>query len=168
MLVVLGLCTGLVVHTTIVASGLAVVLAASATALIVLKFIGSAYLAFLAWQAFHAPAANAPAPDARLVEPFHMYVRGIAMNLANPKVILFFLAFLPQFVQPGLGPVALQLSWFGFMFILATLVAFGTIATLAGTIGQKFLRSEGNQRILNRAAAIVLAGLAIHLALFTA
>lgn len=186
MLVVLGLCTGLVVHTALVASGLAVVFAASASAFIALKLIGFAYLLFLAWQAFHVTdarndekaasarqGADASASDVASASiptpvPLQMYIRGIIMNLTNPKVILFFLAFLPQFVQSGKGPVALQLCWFGFIFILATLLAFSTIACLAGTIGQRFLHSERAQRMLNRLAGTVFAGLAMHLALSTA
>lgn len=89
------------------------------------------------------------------------------MNLTNPKVILFFLAFLPQFVQSDRGPVALQLCWFGFIFMLATLLAFGLIAWFAGTIGRQLLQSRGARRMLNRAAGTVFAGLAVHLALFT-
>ena len=170
MLVVLGLCTGLVAHTALVASGLAVVFAASASAFVVLKLIGSAYLLFLAWQAFHVTdarndekaasaghradtfASDVAATGVPTPMPLQMYIRGIIMNLTNPKVILFFLAFLPQFVQIGKGPVALQLCWFGFIFILATLLAFGTIACLAGTIGQRFLHSGRAQRMLNRLA----------------
>ncbi len=119
MCVVLGLCTGLIVHTLAVALGLAAIFAASATAFVVLKFVGSGYLVYLAWQAFRAPVdedfSETTQPNNGLIS---MYARGIIMNLTNPKVIFFFLAFLPQFVDANRGSVALQISWFGFTFIL--------------------------------------------------
>ena len=105
--VVAGLMLGVMVHTLAVALGLAAVFAASATAFTVLKLLGAAYLLYLAWGAWRAPAmlvasdAGAPAhppPWPRLM------ARGVVMNLTNPKVVLFFLALLPQFVQPGQGP----------------------------------------------------------------
>ena len=100
LLVVLGLCTGLVVHTLAVALGLAAVFAASEMAFVLLKFAGAAYLAYLAWQAWRAPVSDQPAGQALSLNGRQLYGRGILMNLTNPKVVLFFLAFLPQFVEP--------------------------------------------------------------------
>jgi threonine/homoserine/homoserine lactone efflux protein len=164
LLVVLGLCTGLVGHTLAVAFGLAAVFAASAAAFTVLKYAGAAYLAWLAWGAWRAPAGVAAAAG-RPPEPAgRLYLRGVVMNLTNPQVVLFFLAFLPQFVQPEAGPVVLQLAWFGGLFIVATLVVFGAIAWFAGYFGERLRRSERGQRVLNRASAVVFAGLAVRLA----
>lgn len=164
MLVVLGLCAGLVVHTTAVALGLAAVFAASQTAFVVLKFAGAAYLAYLAWQAFRAPVADGSAPAAPALQPRQLFVRGLVMNLSNPKVVFFFLAFLPQFVDPARGPVALQLGQLGLVFILATLLTFGAISYWAATLGQRLRRSVRAQRWMNRVAATVFAGLALRLA----
>jgi threonine/homoserine/homoserine lactone efflux protein len=165
LLVVLGLCTGLVGHTAAVTLGLAAVFAASAAAFTALKLAGAGYLAYLAWQAYRAPAggaaASARAPDSAA----RLYGRGIVMNLTNPKVALFFLAFLPQFVDPRLGRVALQLAWFGFLFIVATVICFGAIAWFAGWLGDRLRRSAPVQRALNRASALVFAGLALRLAM---
>ena len=164
MLVVLGLCTGLLGHTAAVTLGLAAVFATSAVAFTVLKFVGAGYLLYLAWKAWGAPvdtsvgADNGSANSAR-----KLYARGIVMNLTNPKVALFFLAFLPQFVDPKRGPVALQLCWFGLVFIVATLVAFGSITWLAAFFSRRLRESERAQRLLNRSAATVFAGLAVHL-----
>lgn len=163
ILVVLGLCTGLLVHTIAVTLGLAALFAASATAFTGLKFAGAGYLAYLAWQAFRAPAGMEREEERTAGSAWHLYVRGIVMNLTNPKVVLFFLAFLPQFVSPEAGRVGIQLAWFGLLFIVATMIAFGAIAFLAGYFGEKLRRSERAQRYLNRMAAIVFGGLALKL-----
>ena len=165
MFVVLGLCSGLVVHTAAVALGLAAVFAASASAFTILKFAGAAYLAFLAWQAFRAPVSDNTTPEFKSPSFARMYVRGIVMNLTNPKVVIFFLAFLPQFVRANEGGVGLQVLWLGFLFILATLVAFGIITYFAASLGLVFRRSTRAQRVLNWIAGGVFLGLAARLAL---
>jgi threonine/homoserine/homoserine lactone efflux protein len=165
MLVVLGLCAGLVVHTTAIALGLAAVFAASATAFVVLKLAGAAYLAYLAWQAFGAPVADSDAAPAPALQPRQLLLRGLLMNLSNPKVVFFFLAFLPQFVDATRGAVALQLAQLGAIFMLATLLSFGAISYFAATVGQRLRGSAKAQAWLNRVAATVFAGLALRLAL---
>jgi len=165
LFVVLGLCTGLLFHTAAVSLGLAAVFAASAAAFVVFKFAGAAYLAFLAWQAYRAPVGDAVRTDSVPLPLSRLYLRGILMNASNPKVVLFFLAFLPQFVDPKLGSVALQLAWFGFVFIIATLLVFGAITYLAGWFGQFLRGSARAQRLMNRTTALVFSGLALRLAL---
>ena len=162
-LVVLGLCTGLLVHTGAVAFGLAALFAASAVAFTVLKFAGAGYLAYLAWKVWRGDGNVSEDARAEMGSHWRLYIRGIVMNLTNPKVVLFFLALLPQFVQPRVGPVAVQLCWFGFLFILATLLAFLSIAYAAGYFGEKLRRSQKAQRFLNRTTAVVFAGLAARL-----
>jgi len=163
--VVLGLCTGLLGHTAAVALGLAAVLAASATAFTVLKLAGAAYLLYLAWGAWRAPVGTMGGETLAPLQPGRMYLRGVLMNLSNPKVAIFFLAFLPQFVQPGAGPVAVQVAWLGLLFILATLLVFGGFAWFASLIGGWLRGSARAQQVLNRLAAVVFAGLALRLAL---
>ncbi len=166
MWVVLGLCAGLVVHTTAIALGLAAVFAASETAFVLLKFAGAAYLAYLAWQAFSAPVSVGH--SGAQVQPLRarqLVLRGLLMNLSNPKVVFFFLAFLPQFVAPERGPVAWQLAQLGALFIAATLLTFGAISYFAATAGQRLRSSAKAQRWMNRVAATVFAGLALRLAL---
>lgn len=164
MLVVLGLCAGLVVHTTAIALGLAAVFAASESAFVVLKFAGAAYLAYLAWQAFNAPVSDSSGAQAPTLRPLQLALRGLIMNLTNPKVVFFFLAFLPQFVDPTRGSVALQLGQLGALFIVATLVTFGAVSYFAATLGQKLRGSAKAQQWMNRAAGTVFAGLALRLA----
>ena len=174
MAVVVGLCAGLVVHTAAVALGLAALFAASAEAFTVLKYLGAAYLAWLAWQSLRprpeamqnaADPDRAPRPSERpAASAWRMVGRGMVMNLTNPKVLIFFLAFLPQFANPALGSVAPQIMLLGVVFMLATLLVFGTIAVFSGTFGTLLLRSARAQRWLNRAAGVVFLGLAVRLA----
>ncbi|NDI86928.1 LysE family translocator [Undibacterium crateris] len=164
MLVVLGLCTGLVVHTTAIAMGLAAVFAASAMAFTVMKLIGAAYLLYLAYGAYRAPVSTADQQRPPALSGRQLYLRGIVMNLTNPKVVLFFLAFLPQFVSAERGAIAPQFFQLGGIFILATLLAFGSIAWFAASAGQRLRSSASAQRWLNRSAALVFAGLAAKLA----
>lgn len=163
--VVLGLCVGLVVHTTAVALGLAAIFATSATAFKLLKIGGAGYLAYLAWRAFCAPANDISGDHLRRTEMGRLFLRGMLMNLTNPKIAFFFLALLPQFVQADRGSIALQLLSLGFIFIIATLIAFGTITFFAAMLSNRLKRSPEAQRWLNFFTATVLLGLAARLAL---
>jgi threonine/homoserine/homoserine lactone efflux protein len=165
MLLVLGLCSGLVIHTAAVVLGLAAVFAASAVAFGVVKWIGAGYLLFLAWQALRSSDEPHVTASGISPRPATLYFRGVAMNLTNPKVVLFFLGFLPQFVQAGHGPVALQLAWFGGLFMLAALLAFGLINYFAAFLGRYLRRSAHAHKYLNRIAALVFSGIALRLAL---
>jgi threonine/homoserine/homoserine lactone efflux protein len=164
LIVTLGLCTGLIVHTTAVALGVAVIFQASALAFTLFKLFGAGYLLYLAWQAFRASAKKIQATGNGELGGGRLYRRGIIMNVTNPKVSIFFLAFLPQFADPSRGPMTLQLLLLGVVFILATILVFGSIALLAGTLGEWLNRSEKTQRIMNRMAGTVFVGLALKLA----
>lgn len=163
--VTLGLCTGLVGHTAAVVLGLAALLAASPQALFLLRVCGAAYLLWLAWQAFRTTVAENGAATGDHPGGWHLYRRGILMNISNPKVSIFFLAFLPQFVQPGRGPAAAQLALLGGLFIAATLLVFGGIALLAGLLRELFARFPAVQTTLHRAAGGLFVALALKLVL---
>lgn len=166
VVVTLGLCTGLIVHTAAVALGVAVIFQTSALAFTGLKIVGALYLLYLAWGAFRARpealgtgAAEAPGEWGRL------YRRGILMNITNPKVAIFFLAFLPQFTDPARGSVTAQMFALGGLFILSALAAFSTIAFAAGGISRWLRASDRGQVLLNRVAGLVFVGLAVKLAM---
>lgn len=161
LLVTLGLCTGLLGHTAAVALGLAAVVATSSWALGALKVAGASYLLYLAWGAWHACATTGP--QATALSPWRMYARGVVMNLSNPKVALFFLAFLPQFVRPQAGPAGWQVVWLGALFGAATLLVFGGLAWFASHWGERWRHSALAQRRLNRLSALVFVGLATRL-----
>lgn len=162
--VVLGLCTGLMLHTLAIALGLAAVFAASATAFTVLKLLGAAYLAYLAYQVLRAPVGPLAQQAQTAMSPLKMFGRGVVMNLSNPKVVFFFLALLPQFVSPTQGAVAGQIAQLGAIFIGATLISFGSITFFAGAVSRVLKRSTAAQRGLNWLAGAVFIGLALRLA----
>lgn len=163
LLVVLGLCTGLVFHTAVVALGLAALLRASPNALLLVKLVGAAYLLYLAWMSWrHArDAAHARKPVA--LRPVQLYRRGVIMNATNPKVALFFLAFLPQFVDPGFGPVTRQILLLGGVFALSTILVFGGIALLAGRYAERLNASDQRRAWLNRGISLLFLFLAVNL-----
>ena len=164
LLVTFGLATGLLVHTAAVALGVAAVFESSALAFELLKYAGAAYLLYLAWGAFRA-GAGALSDGATLAPgAARLYRRGIVMNVTNPKVAIFFLAFLPQFADPDRAPVPLQVLLFGVVFIACASVVFASIAWGAGRLGGWLRRSPGVQVLMNRLAGAVFVVLALRLA----
>lgn len=161
--ITLGLCTGLVFHTAAVALGIAAIFQQSALAFNVLKAVGALYLLYLAWQAFKAGSSEIDLRNARSMSISKLYRRGIVMNVTNPKVSIFFLAFLPQFASLDRGPLMPQIVILGLVFIVVALVIFSLIAMLAGFIGEFMTRSQKVQRIMNKIAGTVFVGLAVKL-----
>lgn len=160
--VVLGLCSGLVVHTTAVVIGVATLIQQSPLAFNLLKFAGAAYLLWLAWGAWRAPVGEAGPAEVPSASPLRLWLRGVVMNLTNPKVLIFFLALFPQFLDSA-APATPQLMVMGATFIGATLLVFGAIAWMAGTARDRLTR-PAVQRWLNRGAAGVFTALALRLA----
>jgi threonine/homoserine/homoserine lactone efflux protein len=163
LVVVFGLCTGLLVHTAAVAFGVAVIFQASTLAFTLLKVIGAVYLVYLAWQIFRASPEQIRLQSDQQKSLWTLYRRGIIMNITNPKVSIFFLAFLPQFADPARGPISLQMVALGGVFIIATILVFGSIALLGGAMGEWLNRSERAQRVMNWTAGTIFIGLALKL-----
>lgn len=162
LMVTFGLCTGLVIHTTAVALGIALLFKTS-WAFTSLKLAGSAYLLYLAYQAFKAGASEISGAEIKDISLLKFYGRGIILNITNPKIAIFFLAFLPQFADPSRGSMALQLLILGGIFIASTLLVFGLIACGAGFLSQWLRRSGTGQVIMSRIAGTVYLGLAFRL-----
>jgi threonine/homoserine/homoserine lactone efflux protein len=163
LVVMLGLCTGLLVHTGAVAFGVAVIFQASEFAFTLLKVIGAVYLLYLAWLTIRATPERIHMNGTTPKNLATLYRRGIIMNITNPKVSIFFLAFLPQFADPERGPISLQMVALGGIFILSTILIFGSIALIGGAFGDFLNRSERIQRVMNWAAGTVFVGLALKL-----
>ena len=159
----LGLCTGLVGHTLLVSSGVAIIFKASPMAFTSMKLAGGAYLLYLAFLALRASAAKLNPSENDEASLYQLYRRGIIMNMTNPKVSIFFLSFLPQFADPERGSVMLQIVTLGFVFIISALLFFGMISLFAGFLGEHLQRSPKTQNIMNRIAATVYVTLAVKL-----
>jgi len=165
ILVTLGLCTGLLVHIAAVALGVAAIFKTSAIAFTVLKVAGAAYLLYLAWQAFRAGTAKIATSNEKPIGGISLYSRGILMNVTNPKVAIFFLAFLPQFADPSRGPIPVQIIALGAIFMATAFAIFSLISWAASRIGDWLKKSERAQVGINRLAGTVFVLLACRLAL---
>jgi len=161
----LGIGAGSLVHTAFAALGLAALLMASSLAFEAIRWGGAAYLLWIAWQTWRQGDL---APNARDVAPaglWRVFAQGALINVLNPKVALFFLAFLPQFVDPAGGNVALKLIVLGMIFNFNGTIINALVGALAGTAGQFLARNAGWWRWQNRVTAGILAALAARLAL---
>ena len=158
---VLGLHTASIIHVTAAATGLSAVLLASATAFQVVKLAGAAYLVVLGvnkllGRGAHERVGLAPASLRRI------YGQGFVVNLLNPKTALFFVAFLPQFVKPERGPVAVQVCVLGLLFISLGLLSDSAYAVVAGTLAPRLRRPRpGTVSRPERATGLVYIGLGI-------
>ena len=161
--ITLGLCTGLIVHTSAVVFGVATLFSANSMAFIVLKSIGVVYLLYLAWQSFYAQPNEINQTVKKQISFLSLYRNGIIMNLTNPKVVMFFLAFFPQFTYPENGEISMQLSVLGGLFIASALLVFSSIAFLSGTLRKYLIRTPKIQSVGNKLASIVFIALAINL-----
>ncbi len=161
----LGCALGCFTHTLWATLGLSAVLLASPNAFFAFKLAGAAYLTWLGIQALRSGGVGAPAGAPRTQAlPWWRYVaRGFIANAINPKVALFFMAFLPQFVRPDSGPIGAQMVVLGLVFALQTIAVFGTIAFAAGSIGQLLARRPRLGVWLDRLAGMIFVSLAIHL-----
>ena len=161
--VMTGLCTGLLFHTGAVALGIAVILKTSVVAFSLLKFVGAGYMLYLAWGILRHNPQKISLQGNQVTSLGMLYRRGIFMNVTNPKVSIFFLAFLPQFAEPHRGSISLQIIALGGIFILATVLVFGTVALIGGALGHWLNRSSRAQKIMNLLAGTVFVGLAFKL-----
>ena len=160
-----GMCSGISIHTIAAALGISAMFYSSAVALTVVKYAGAAYLLFLAWRALRERAATLGDPGAEPRGAFVLFKRGFIMNLLNPKVALFFLAFLPQFVSPQSDRVALEIVFLGLLFMVQGVVIFTLIALLSGYVGDYLTRKPKVSRLFAWLSAGIFASLGFRLAL---
>lgn len=139
-----GLCTGLIAHTTAVSLGISVLLMSSPVAFTVLKIAGAMYLFYLGIRAFISRHQNHFSLNVESVDRGKLYRKGILMNILNPKVILFFLAFFPQFINSGAENPIPQMLLLGLIFMIQAFLIFSTVAVLADRLSRRLMQ---NQRI---------------------
>jgi threonine/homoserine/homoserine lactone efflux protein len=175
--IICGLCTGILVQTGLLVVGVSALIAASPTAFFVIQCLGAAYLLYLAYKSFQVRAGvvalderreNGQSPtDERcvgVVSARRLYLRGIIMNLTNPKAILFALSFIPPAVKMD-SPLStsVQMVILGSEFVVATFIVFGTVALLAGAVKMFMLNSPKANRNLNWFSGAVFLFMAVAL-----
>lgn len=161
--IALGCALGCFTHTLWATLGLSAILLASPNAFLALKLAGAAYLVWLGLQALQSQGGNAAGITTNAPAWYRYVMRGFIANAINPKVALFFLAFLPQFVQPADGPLELQMLALGGAFALQTVLVFGAIALASGSIGTLIAQRPDFGQWLDRLAGMIFIGLAAHL-----
>ena len=160
--ITIGLCTGLIGHTILVAIGVSVIFQTSALAFNGLKIVGACYLAYLGWLSLKSKELTITSNEADSINRSY-YITGIVMNLTNPKVALFFLVFLPQFINPINGSVTIQIFVLGLLFILSALCVFSSIAFLGSFLENYLNKSSTINKNINKLAALVYFALAVNL-----
>jgi len=163
----LGCALGCITHTLLAALGVSALIAASPTAFGLLKMAGGAYLVYLGWQAIRSQGSslnsdNGKQPDTPLAVHFR---KGLIANAINPKVVLFFLAFLPQFVNPAQGHSGWQTAILGLIFTTQAALLFGSLGYFAGAIGSWLKRRPRAGLWLDRIAGSIFIALGLRLIL---
>ncbi|WP_369903238.1 LysE family translocator [Bacillus manliponensis] len=161
----LGLCTGITVHTLAAALGISAIFYHSTTAFQIVKYAGAIYLLYLAWQAFKERKEGIGEQASVTLNYSALYKKGIFMNILNPKVSLFFLAFLPQFVTPSAGQVPMQMIILGILFMMQAIVIFTIVSFLAGAIANKLLKKPKVATYINWSKIVLFTCLGLRLAL---
>lgn len=161
----LGFATGCIFHTILAAVGIAALIRSSELAFDIVRYAGAAYLVWIGIQALrHRSSFSVEASgDRRTLST--IYKQSVLGNMLNPKVTLFFLAFLPQFVDTGAGRLGLQMGLLGVIFMLQTIVIFGAVALFAGWIGGWMRRKPVIGERLNVFAGLTFIGLGVRVAL---
>ena len=160
----LGAMSGIVVHTTLVAVGLSALIVASPQAFLALKIAGAGYLVWLAFQA--VVNGSAFSPDTRPRAPRSLvrnWATGLGINLLNPKIILFFMTFLPQFVSAGDPHAPAKLFFLGLMFIVLSLPVTAPMVIAADRFAGLLKKSRRVTRVIDWLFACVFSAFALKI-----
>lgn len=162
----LGIFSGCLVHISFALFGISIILQRSATAFLFIKYLGAAYLVYLGIIAlFQGKNSRELGSGLKKERLSRLYLQSVMTNVLNPKVALFFLAFLPQFVHPHPGRLAWEILGLGIYFdIQGTLILFG-VAFLMSRIGKALLQRSRTIRNVQKLTGLILIGLGIRLAL---
>lgn len=160
----LGCALGCLSHTLLAVLGVSALIAASPEAFKALKVCGGLYLVWLGVNALRsAGGASVGKASNDRQSPRILFLKGIVANAINPKVILFFLSFLPQFVIPGHGSVAAQMAWLGIIFTVQAGVIFGLLGYFSGTVGQWINTRPRLGTAMDRLTGVIFVGLGLRL-----
>lgn len=166
LITTLGLCSGLIIHTSAAALGISVIFKTSQLAFDIVKYVGAAYLVYIAYQAYkHRNESLDLNSSSSKKQMKNLFFKGFIMNILNPKVSIFFLAFLPQFVNPSLGSVPVQMLTLGFVFMILTLLVFCFIGFAGSLLSSKLQKNPNIVKYMNIMTSFVLVSLGVKLAL---
>jgi threonine/homoserine/homoserine lactone efflux protein len=160
----LGIHVGTLAHVVAAAIGLSQLLVTSAIAFTMVKYFGAAYLIYLGLKALFN---RQPATSVKILERRELstiFSESIIVSILNPKVALFFFAFLPQFIDPNRGSAGVQIMIFGLIFILVGIISDGLYAIFAGTIARRL--KQGGLSVGRYITGIIYCGLGIATALY--
>ncbi|HSJ12188.1 MAG TPA: LysE family translocator [Gillisia sp.] len=162
----LGLVSGIIIHTSLVAFGVSAIIRSSEDLFLFIKILGALYLFYLAFIVWKSEAAISVKPEnAPLRKDWALYRRGFIMNVLNPKVTIFFLAFFPGFLWDPEGNTIFQFYILGFIFMVQALLIFGAVALLAGKISTWINNYPASGEILKWIQVIVFIGIGIYILL---
>ena len=160
-----GIWTGAFIHVLCAALGLSAILATSAAAFSAVKWVGAVYLVWLGLQALRSPGEKVSVQGQGSPGGFGtIFKQGVLVATLNPKVAVFFLAFLPQFVEPGAGPASAQLFLHGFLIIVVAAFVEPPLILVGGRITRCLNRSTRVSQWMNRGLGALFIGLGIKLA----
>ncbi len=165
--IAIGLVSGLIIHTALAATGLSLIIYKSELAIKIVQYAGAIYLFYLAYQSYKSTYEEVHFNQEKSIKFsfWKLWRKGFLMNVLNPKVSLFFIAFFPQFIHLETGiSVAVQMIVLGLLFMLQAIIIFGIISLIAGKLTQ-FLRSEKFWNYTKWANIILLVVLGIGLLL---
>lgn len=152
----IGLALGNLVHTCIAGFGLGLLLVNYPNALFIIKICGASYLLFLAITSFLSRNKSASINEEKAIDNYKLsFFKGLLMNVLNPKIFIFFLSFLPQFISRSSNNPQLEIISLGFIFTLMVLVIFSTLALLANIISSVLFRGSLNNKMLGIIKSIV-------------
>jgi threonine/homoserine/homoserine lactone efflux protein len=164
MLSAIGVVCGILVHTTASALGLTLVLQSSAFAFLLVKYVGAAYLLYLGVKAWRDKSTFSLHSPILVMNSITLFGQGVLSNVLNPKIAIFFLAFLPQFVDKGSSHITLQMIILGLTFAGMGLCFLLLVGYSSGAIGGWLTRRPHFAQFLQRLAGGILIGLGIRLA----
>lgn len=160
----LGLATGIIIHTSLVAFGVSAVIKSSETLFFFIKLFGAVYLLYLAWQVYKSdPEIAYSSEGIKMKSLFSLFKQGFIMNVLNPKVTIFFLAFFPGFLWEPDGNTVMQFYILGAIFMLLTILIFGNVALLAGNISTFLKKHKHSGVVLQWLQIVVFIGISVFI-----
>jgi threonine/homoserine/homoserine lactone efflux protein len=161
----LGVCLGILVHTALAALGVGAILQASEALFLALKLAGAAYLVYLGIRlVLERAGASLTAASPPALSPLTLVWQGVLSNVTNPKIVLFFFAFLPQFVDPASAHPTRDLAFLGVLYAVLALPVKAAVGLAAGSLSERVLRRPDALKWMNRASGSILIALGLRLA----